>query len=101
MLLIASVLCVVVLGWFSLRLKRDLDFMRRRLSKGKPCTFEAAALRAWVIYLLLYSSLSEAVLRNHSLSLTSLLHFNILLHGKFDCNFVVPGFLLQNLCTVL
>ncbi|KAL9951505.1 hypothetical protein ACROYT_G044174 [Oculina patagonica] len=32
-LLIASVLCVVVLGWFSLRLKRDLDFMRRRLSK--------------------------------------------------------------------
>lgn len=32
-LLIASVLCVLVLGWFSLRLKRDLDFMRKRLSK--------------------------------------------------------------------
>lgn len=34
-LLIASVLCVVVLGWFSLRLKRDLDFVRKRLSKGE------------------------------------------------------------------
>lgn len=34
-LLIASVLCVIVLGWFSLRLKRDLDFVRKRLSKGE------------------------------------------------------------------
>ncbi|XP_068726698.1 EF-hand calcium-binding domain-containing protein 14-like isoform X2 [Montipora capricornis] len=33
LLLIASVLCVIVLGWFSLRLKRDLDFVRKRLSK--------------------------------------------------------------------
>lgn len=32
-LLMASVLCVIVLGWFSLRLKRDLDFVRNRLSK--------------------------------------------------------------------
>lgn len=31
----ASVLCVIVLGWFSLRLKRDLDFVRNRLSKGE------------------------------------------------------------------
>lgn len=42
-LLIASVLCVVVLGWFSLRLKRDLDFMRRRLSKGKSWFFWSRA----------------------------------------------------------
>lgn len=45
-LLIASVLCVIVLGWFSLRLKRDLDFMRKRLSKGK--------LEQWVIHSLFF-----------------------------------------------
>ncbi|XP_048587427.1 EF-hand calcium-binding domain-containing protein 14 isoform X6 [Nematostella vectensis] len=46
LILIASILCVVVLGWFSLRLKRDLDILKNRLaevetsdrSTSKACT---------------------------------------------------------------
>lgn len=35
LILIASILCVLVLGWFSLRLKRDLNALHNRLSEGK------------------------------------------------------------------
>ena len=87
-LLIASVLCVVVLGWFSLRLKRDLDFMRRRLSKGKSWFFWSRASGLFIIF----SALSEAVLEMHSLSFSSLLYFNTLFYGKSVCNCVVPQF---------
>ena len=87
MLLIASVLCVVVLGWFSLRLKRDLDFMRRRLSKGKPWYF--LTQRSSDLFSKCEFIRSARNFENHSLNF-SLLHFNILLYRKFDCNCVVP-----------
>lgn len=79
-LLIASVLCVLVLGWFSLRLKRDLDFMRKRLSKGK---FEL-----WVIHLLFLQLIRSRVhifkiLCRHSVSFTNWLNFNTFVR-KFD-----------------
>lgn len=47
----------------------------------------------------MFSSLSEAVPKMHSLSFTSLLHFNTLLYGKFVCNCVIPElFTAKSLC---
>lgn len=76
-----------MLGWFSLRLKRDLDFMRRRLSKGKHYYFSQ---RSSDLLSKCECIISARNFENHSLNFTSLLHFNILLNGKFDCNCVVP-----------
>lgn len=90
-LLIASVLCVVVLGWFSLRLKRDLDFMRRRLSKGKSWFFWIEAGRP--VYLLSFRPHQRRCWRcTVWVLLLSLLHFNTLFYGKSVCNCVVPEY---------